>query len=109
MLVYHLTERAYHLAAHSIRPLSPAKQSKFALWSCWAWVASIVLQLVRLKEDWKLMKRRMRALERSFASGTVETTGSEAEKLREVVGKRKDTIWNDFVVNIGYLPLTVHW
>jgi hypothetical protein len=47
------------------------------------------------------MKRRERALERDFARGMVETTGSEAEKLREVVGKRKDAIWNDFVVNIG--------
>jgi hypothetical protein len=38
----------------------------------------------------------------------MEKTGSEAVKLREV-GKRKDSIWNEFVVNIGYLPLTVHW
>jgi hypothetical protein len=68
-----------------------------------------VLQLVHLKEDWELMKRRKRALERDFASGMVETTGSEAETLREEVWKRKDAIWNDFVVNIGYLPLTVHW
>jgi hypothetical protein len=109
MLVYHPTDSVYYLASHSILPPSPAKQSKFALWSRWAWAVFIVLQLVHLKEDWELMKRRKRALERDFASGMVETTGSEAEKLREVVGKRKEAIWNDFVVNIVYLPLTVHW
>ena len=109
MLVYYPLEHAYYLASHSILPLSPAQQSKSALWSCRAWAAYVVLQLVHLKEDWRLVKRRERALERDFANGAVEKTGAEAERLREEVRKRKDAIWNELVVNLGYLPLTVHW
>ena len=109
MLVYYPLEHAYYLAGHSILPLSPGKQAKYALWSCRAWAAYVVLQLVHLKEDWRLVKRRERALERDFASGAVEKTGREAEKLREEVRRRKDAIWNELVVNVGYLPLTVHW
>ena len=109
MLVYYPLEHVYYLASHSILPLSQAKQSKFALWSCRAWAAYVVLQLVHLKEDWKLVQRREHALERDFTSGMVEKTGAEAETLREEVRKRKEAIWNEFVVNFGYLPLTVHW
>lgn len=109
MLIYYPLEHAYYLAGHSILPLSPAKQATYARWSCRAWAAYVVLQLVHLKEDWKLIKGRERALERDFASGTVERKGVEAETLREEVRKRKDAIWNEFVGNIGYLPLTVHW
>jgi hypothetical protein len=109
MLIYYPLEHAYYLAGHSILPLSPAQQAKYARWSCRAWGAYVVLQLVHLKEDWKLVKERERALERDFARGTVETTGAEAERLREGVRKRKNAIWNELVGNIGYLPLTVHW
>ena len=109
MLVYYPLEHAYYLAGHSILPLSAAKQAKYALWSCRAWAAYVVLQLVHLREDWRLVNRRERALERDFASGTVEKTGAEAERLREEVRRRKVAIWNELVVNFGYLPLTLHW
>ena len=59
MLVYHPLEHAHCLTSHSILPLSPAKHTS---WSCRGWAAYVVLQLVHLKEDWRLVKRRERAL-----------------------------------------------
>jgi hypothetical protein len=109
MLAYYPLEHVNYLSGHSILPLSPARQAKYALWSCRAWMAYVVLQLVHLREDWRLVKLRERALERDFASGTVGKMGAEAERLREEVGRRKDAIWNELVVNVGYLPLTAHW
>ena len=108
MLIYYPLEHAYYLASNSIPPLSPEKQSESALWSCRAWAAYVVLQIVHLKEDWRPVRRRERALERDFASRTVDKTGAEMERLREGVRKRKDAVWSEFVVNIGYLPLKVH-
>jgi len=109
MLVYYPLEHVYYLAGHSILPLSPTKQAQYAMWSCRAWAVYVVLQLVHMKEDWNLIKGRERAIERDFASGTVEKTGAEAEALREEVRKRKNAIWNELLVNLGYLPLTLHW
>lgn len=37
----------------------------------------------------------------------LETGPSPAEK--EDIRKRQKALWNEFVVNLAYLPLTIHW
>ena len=113
MLIYYPLEHIYYFTSHSIFPArfspSSSTNAKIALWSCRAWAAYIVLQFLHLKEDWKLLKLRERALRRNSGktSGTGEFPSASPDHLE--VAQRKSAIWNEFLVNVGYLPLTLHW
>ncbi|KAF8525899.1 peroxisomal biogenesis factor 11 [Hysterangium stoloniferum] len=110
MLIYYPLEHIYYFAAHSLLPprFSPssALNNKIAIWSCRAWAVYVALQFLHLKEDWKLYKLRERALRRNSgkSNGADEVLTEKME-----VEQRKRAIWNEFWVNVGYLPLTVHW
>ena len=112
MLIYYPLEHFYYFASHSILPSrispSPSVNKKVALWSCRAWAAYVVFQFLHLKEDWKLLKLRERALQK--ASGKMNGARDGAMSLESVeVARRKSAFWNELLVNVGYLPLTVHW
>lgn len=110
MLIYYPLEHIYYLASHSVLPprLSPslATNNKIAIWSCRAWAVYVVLQFFHLKEDWKLLKLRERALKRN-SEKKFDDVSASPERLE--VAQRKKAILNELLVNIGYLPLTVHW
>ena len=110
MLIYYPLEHIYYLACHSILPPrlspSPATNNKIAVWSCRAWAAYVVLQFLHLKEDWKLLKLREKALRRNSEKKFDDTNPSPEQAD---IAQRKSAIWNEVLVNIGYLPLTVHW
>lgn len=110
MLVYYPLEHFYYFASHSILParISPSRSAnnKIALWSCRAWAVYVVLQFLHLREDWKLLKIRERALKRN--SGKINGAGQTS--LEDVeVAQGKSAIWNEALVSVGYLPLTLHW
>ena len=113
MLIYYPLEHLYYFTSHSILPPrispSPSVNAKVILWSCRAWAAYVVLQFLHLREDWKLLKLRERALKRN--SGTPIGVGEGSSTFVEdiEVAQRKSAIWNEFLVNVGYLPLTLHW
>jgi len=112
MLIYYPLEHLYYFASHSILParITPPSvtNNKIALWSCRAWAVYVVLQFMHLREDWRLARARERALKRN--SGIMNGTGEGAPSLEGVeVAQRKSAIWNEFLVNVGYLPLTIHW
>lgn len=66
------------------------------------------MQFLHLKEDWRLLKLRERALKRN--SGKTAGVSEAAPSIERVeVAQRKSAIWNEFLVNVGYLPLTIHW
>lgn len=112
MLVYYPLEHIYYFTSHAILPArfspSPPSNAKIALWSCRAWAAYIVLQFLHLNEDWKLLKLRERALRRNSGKQTGAETPAPSPEFIEVA-QRKRAIWNEFLVNLGYLPLTLHW
>lgn len=113
MLIYYPLEHLYYFTSHSILPPrispSPSVNAKVALWSCRAWAAYIVLQFLHLKEDWKLLKLRERVLKKNTGktTGVGETSSLSLEDIE--VTQRKRAIWNELLVNVGYLPLTLHW
>jgi hypothetical protein len=113
MLVYYPLEHLYYFASHSILPArlfpSPPTNAKIALWSCRAWATYVALQFLHLREDWKLLKLRERALRRNTGkqTGTGEAASTSLEHFE--VAQRRRAIWNEFLVNVGYLPLTLHW
>lgn len=67
----------------------------------------VFLQLAHLREDRVLLKRRAKAL-RSKEKGGSGAGGNLSEERKEL-GRRWDAWWNEVAVNLGYLPLTVHW
>jgi hypothetical protein len=122
MLLYCPVEAVAYLASHNVLSISPSTQSKLWLNSARAWALYVGLQLLHLVEDNRLLRLRARALERSRGHPTPINTpsGNDDEKSLSVeqvqtrrmwdeLDDRKAAILNEFWVNLGYLPLTVHW
>lgn len=116
MLAYYPLEHLYYLASHGIVPSSlPTLSSLFSssakpipidlnavgIWSCRFWAAYVLLQFAHLREDRKLLLLR----ERSIKKGKQPATAGELEQMKA----SWDGYWNEIIVNVGYLPLTVHW
>lgn len=70
-----------------------------SLWSTRFWALYVVLQFAHLREDRALLLRRERVLSKE------KVKGQEHSELK----RRWDAWWNELAVNVGYLPLTVHW
>lgn len=131
MLAYCPMEALAYLAGHGVIPLSTQTQNKFWLWGSRCWALYVGLQLLHLVEDNRLLRLRARALERSRghpapasiqlknntrtsapAATADEKNGEEQNITRRMwdeLDDRKAAILNEFWVNLGYLPLTVHW
>ncbi|KZT01383.1 uncharacterized protein LAESUDRAFT_731234 [Laetiporus sulphureus 93-53] len=122
MIAYYPLEHLYYLLSHSIiapelsmpslsslLPFGKAKPGRrirldlnaLGIWSCRFWAAYVVLQFMHLREDARLLKVRERVVSKSKA------VSAKAEK--EELKQRWDALWNELIVNLGYLPLTVHW
>ena len=117
MLAYYPLEHVYYLGSQGIIPtvitsplsLFSSKKKKLsldlnvlALWSCRFWAAYIVLHFAHLLEDRKLLRQRYNSLRK--AKGTGLTPGEKLE-----MRQRWDAFWSEVVINLGYLPLTIHW
>ncbi|KIM27539.1 hypothetical protein M408DRAFT_329981 [Serendipita vermifera MAFF 305830] len=126
MLVYYPLEHLSFLSTKKVISLSPTCTTKYSLWSSRAWAIYVVLQFLHLREDWGLVMMRERALKRDARTTiTTATTSStregekqlgasmsayaEEQHLQAEILKRKSAIINELIVNLGYLPLTVHW
>ncbi|KAL9938876.1 hypothetical protein V8E36_002595 [Tilletia maclaganii] len=127
MLIYCPLEAVAYLGMHSILPISASKQNACWLWGSRMWALYVGLQLLHLVEDNRLLRLRARALERSrghppplprpTGAGAASEKGSTAlteeqtqtRNLWNELHDRKEAILNELWVNLGYLPLTVHW
>ncbi|KAF4571542.1 hypothetical protein EYR36_008882 [Pleurotus pulmonarius] len=121
MLAYYPLEHLYYLLSHSLIPStipsiksifsSKAKPTKLdsnaiGMWSTRFWALYVFLQIAHLREDRKLLQARERAIIKAKRGpGGTGITAAEKKEL----GDRWDAFWNEVVVNLGYLPLTVHW
>ena len=117
MLAQYPLEYLHHFCSHGIIPSTiPSLRFLFSstakpitldldvlgIWSSRLWALYVLLQFAHLREDRKLLKMRERSLRKAKGSSI---SASEKEELRQ----RWDAYWNEVVVNIGYLPLTIHW
>ena len=116
MLAYYPLEHLYYFRANSLLPASvtipflPRKRlslnlNKLALWSTRFWAVYVFLQFAHLKEDLRLLKVREKAL--SKVKGKGKAVDEVAEKAE--LARRWDALINELIVNLGYLPLTIHW
>jgi len=98
MIAYYPLEHLYYLCAHSILPSTlslPLSKKRISLDINW----------LGLREDRQLLKMQERSLNR--AKGKGKAGDDIAEKAE--IEKRWDALVNELVVNVGYLPLTIHW
>jgi hypothetical protein len=117
MLGYYPLEHLYYLGSKGIIPPSiPSPFSifsekkrrlaldpnKLGLWSCRFWAIYVVLHFAHLVEDRKLLKQRHSSIRK--AKGTGLTNEEKGE-----MAQRWDAFWSEVVINLGYLPLTIHW
>lgn len=119
MVLYCPMEALAYLAMHKVITLSNETQNKLWLWGCRFWAFYVVLQFAHLVEDNRLLRMRARALERSRGHPPPEPKDGEQAPVSEEtqltrrmwadLAERKDAILNELWVNIGYLPLTLHW
>lgn len=66
----------------------------------WSITRYVLLQFWHLREDNQLLIQREKALKGATAL-------EDNEKVE--IQRRRSAIWNEIWVNLGYLPLTVHW
>lgn len=64
---------------------------KLWIYSCYLWAAHVVLDFIRIAREYVLAKRVAAASEK------------EAKKVKWTQW------WQSIVINLSYLPLTVHW
>ncbi|KAH8102777.1 hypothetical protein DFH11DRAFT_1715450 [Phellopilus nigrolimitatus] len=117
MLLYYPFEHLYYLRSNGLLPATislslpfikslPVKLDavKLALWSTRAWAVYVFLQFAHLREDNRLLKLRERALTKVKGKSSNEV---DAEKFE--LSLRRDALRNEFIANLGNLPLTIHW
>lgn len=136
MLAYCPMEAVAYLGSHGILPVPAAVMNAFWLWGSRFWALYVGLQLLHLVEDNRLLRLRAKALERSRghptpnkiqlnSNGYLPSSGASTPAISEKSGAgseqvitrrmwdelddRKAAILNELWVNLGYLPLTIHW
>jgi hypothetical protein len=122
MLLYCPMEAAAYLGSHSVINLSPSTQNRLYLYGSRAWAIYVGLQLLHLVEDNRLLRLRARALERTrghpspvshmqkaSSEKSLSAEQVQTRRLWDDLDDRKEAILNEFWVNLGYLPLTLHW
>ena len=117
MVVYAPMEAAAYLAMHKVLPISDRVQNNLWLYGCRLWAAYVVLDFWHIMEDNRLLRTRAKALEKSRGHPSPPSTESatlteEQEATRRMwsdIYARKDMLLTQFWVNVGYLPLTLHW
>lgn len=117
MLGYYPLEHLSYLGSHAIIPstipspstlLSSKKKvvdlnpGRLGIWSCRFWAVYVALHFAHLFEDRKLLKQRHNALRKAKGTGL-----DREEKL--AMRQQWDALWSEVVVNLSYLPLTIHW
>ncbi|KAG6902855.1 hypothetical protein C0995_010740 [Termitomyces sp. Mi166 len=76
--------------------------NSISIWSCRFWALYVLLQFAHLREDFTLLRARQRNLRKGKGTGMSSTEKKEMQQ-------RWDAYWSDFVTNLGYFPLTLHW
>ncbi|KAG9290026.1 hypothetical protein G9A89_010332 [Geosiphon pyriformis] len=102
-LLYYPLEHAWWLGAHNVVPLSTNTMNKIGIWSCRFWAGYVILQFLHLYEQWRLTKKRKTDISKKLDAN--EEEARHEERALSVDGER---IVRDAIINVGYLPLTLH-
>jgi hypothetical protein len=98
---------------HKVIPVEDKTMNSIGYWSCRFWAAYVILEFIRLRDEYKQLKRKERRLARevgdksSAASSSSSSAATEQEHLELQMARNRLTIGT--IINTAYLPLTVHW
>ncbi|CAG8448081.1 15564_t:CDS:2 [Acaulospora colombiana] len=104
MILYYPLEHIYWLAAHKVLNISESRMNRMGIWSCRFWAAYVLLQFWHLWLEWKLLKKRRRNMIKR-----VDRDEEEVKREKRELKAEGERIWRESIINVGYLPLTVHW
>ncbi|CAO3584523.1 unnamed protein product [Absidia cylindrospora] len=107
-VIYYPLEHIYWLGAHQVIPLSQAKTDRIGIWSCPFWATYVVLEFVRLLEQYRLLRKRETALVKRIKAGDVHSD-EDPEMEMALIKKERTAMLVNTCINSGYFPLTVHW
>ncbi|CDH58280.1 hypothetical protein RO3G_04077 [Lichtheimia corymbifera JMRC:FSU:9682] len=108
MLFYYPLEHLYWLGAHQIVPMTENKANKISVWSCRAWAVWVILEFVRLGEQYRVLKHRETGLLKRIKAGDIESDEDPEAEMASMKAERS-SIFVNTMMNIGYFPLTLHW
>ncbi|KAL1737978.1 hypothetical protein HDZ31DRAFT_12066, partial [Schizophyllum fasciatum] len=83
----------------SAAPPAQVDLGRLGVLSCRFWAAYVVLQFAHMEEDRKLLIMKHRAYKRAGM------TPGQKKELRA----SWDALFNQFIANLGYLPMTIHY
>jgi hypothetical protein len=117
LIIYYPLENLSFLSSKGVFPLSPARELRWSVWSCRAWMAYVALEFIALWERRNGLIVRQQALEvRNRQSLETEGKGADGSSMSTITPTselelQKDWVgwYEDAVSNLGYAPLTVHW
>ncbi|SAM01921.1 hypothetical protein [Absidia glauca] len=107
-VIYYPLEHIYWLGAHQVIPLSQAKTDRIGIWSCRFWASYVVLEYVRLLEQYRLLRQRETSLVKRIKAGDIQDE-EDPELEMALIKKERTAMVVNTCINSGYLPLTVHW
>ncbi|CAG8480408.1 9887_t:CDS:2 [Paraglomus brasilianum] len=104
MILYYPLEHIWWLAYHKVIDIAESKMNRIGIWSCRFWAAYVFLEFWALLQQWQLLKKKERGIVK-------KVDAQEADILREhkAVQTEKEQIVRSTLINVGYLPLTIHW
>ncbi|CAG8449561.1 17228_t:CDS:2 [Cetraspora pellucida] len=82
--------------------MSDERMNRLSIWSCRWWALYVLLQFYHLAQEQSLLTRRRRDIR---LDDDVEVVQKQKRQLKA----EGDRIFQDTLINVGYLPLTLHW
>ncbi|CAG8540381.1 13541_t:CDS:2 [Ambispora leptoticha] len=111
-ILYYPLEHMWWLGQHKVIPLADTTMNRIGLWSCRFWAIYVILQFLHLYEEWKLLKRRRNEIARKAVTSSSSSSSSDSAEIemeQKALRVNEEEIIRNAIVNVGYLPLTLHW
>lgn len=118
-LIYQPLENVAYLAMHNvIGGLSADAQTKLWLRSCYLWAAHVVLDFIRIYREYQVTKSQAvaeaykDAKEQVGEAGAKNVTPSSRainQHVQKAIAAKKFGWVQALIINLSYLPLTIHW
>ncbi|KAI8065687.1 peroxisomal biogenesis factor 11 [Gongronella butleri] len=107
-VIYYPLEHIYWLGAHQVIPMTEQKTNKIGIWSCRFWATYVVLEYVRLYEQYRMLRARETSLLKRIKAGDINDDEDPEQEMAAMKRERWAMLVN-LGINSGYFPLTVHW
>lgn len=109
MVVYYPLDNVYWLALHKVIKMSDHARDESSRYSCIAWLAYIVADMIMDSLKMRDILRRKAAIERSKYSQPLSMTDEQRAREREAISGQISDVALKYVTNACDLLMAVHW